>query len=68
MRIKDNSRLREWLINEKTKDVISGCGRVRRMFNAVYIDRDTLEVLQNNDEFEGSPILVKTRLQRAVVL
>lgn len=70
----DNSRLLEWLINEKNmnirsaKDVISRCGRVCRILNIDYIGKDTLENLQSNGEFEESSMFVKSQLKRAVAL
>lgn len=70
----NNSRLLEWLINEKNmsvrsaKDVISRCGRVCRMLNINSIGKDTLENLQRNDEFEYSSMFIKSQLKRAVIL
>lgn len=68
------SEFLEWLINEKNmsirsaKDVISRCGRVCRMLHTDSISSDTLENLQNNDEFEKSSMFIKSQLKRAVTL
>lgn len=64
----------EWLINEKNmsirsaKDVISRCGRVRRMLNTDSISSGTLDNLQKNDDFEESSIFIKSQLKRAITL
>lgn len=70
----DFTDLLEWLIEKKkmsvrsAKDVISRCGRVRRMLHTDSISGDTLENLQNNDEFEESSMFIKSQLKRAVTL
>ena len=70
----ESSELLEWLISEKNmsirsaKDVISRCGRVRRMLHADSISSNTLDILQNNDEFEESSMFIKSQLKRAVTL
>ena len=70
----DSTKLLVWLMNEKNmsirsaKDVISRCGRVRRMLHTDSISSDTLENLRNNDEFEESSMFIKSQLKRAVVL
>ncbi len=70
----ESAELIEWLMNEKNmsirsaKDVISRCGRVRRMLNISIIDDATLEELQTNEEFEESSMFIKSQLKRAVAL
>ena len=70
----DSTRLLEWLMTENkmsirsAKDVISRCGRVRRMLHTDSISSDTLDNLQNNDEFEESSMFIKSQLKRAVTL
>lgn len=70
----ESSKLLEWLISEKNmsirsaKDVISRCGRVRRILHTDFISSDTLDNLQNNDEFEESSMFIKSQLKRAVTL
>ena len=59
----ESSELLEWLISEKNmsirsaKDVISRCGRVRRMLHTDSISSDTLDNLQNNSCDEIAVVL-----------
>lgn len=67
-------KLSEWLTHEKNisicsaKNVISRCGRVRRILNIDSIDNDTLENLQNNDAFKESSVFIKSQLKIALSL
>ena len=64
----------EWLMNDKkmsirsAKDVLSRCSRIYRMLDINSLDSNTLENLQNNEEFENSSMFIKSQLKRAVVL
>ena len=70
----DSTRLLEWLMTEKkmtirsAKDVLSRCGRIYRMLDIGSIDRDTMETLQNNEEFRASSMFIKSQLKRTVTL
>ena len=70
----DSTRLLEWLMNEKkmsirsAKDVLSRRGRIYRMLDIGSIDRDTMETLQNNEEFKASSMFIKSQLKRTVTL
>lgn len=70
----DSTRLLEWLMTEKkmsirsAKDVISRCGRIYRMLDIDSIDSNTLENLQNNEEFRASSMFIKSQLKRTVTL
>lgn len=70
----DSTRLLEWLMTEKkmsirsAKDVLSRCGRIYRMLDIDSIDSDTLENLQNNEDFRASSMFIKSQLKRAVTL
>ena len=70
----DSEKLLEWLMNEKkmnkrsAKDVLSRCGRVYRMLGINTFDSDTIEKLQQNDEFEASSVFIKSQLKRTVTL
>lgn len=70
----DSDKLVEWLVVEKqmgirsAKDVLSRCGRVYRMLNADTLDENSLELLQQNEEFKKSSMFVKSQLKRTVTL
>lgn len=70
----DFTKLLEWLINNKkmskrsAKDVISRCGRVYRMLGIHTLDNDTVEKLQECDEFKESSMFIKSQLKRTVAL
>lgn len=70
----DSTRLLEWLMTEKkmsirsAKDVLSRCCRIYRMLDIGSIDRDTMEALQNNEEFMASSMFIKSQLKRTVTL
>lgn len=70
----DSTRLLEWLMTEKkmsirsAKDVISRCGRIYRMLYIGSIDGDTMDTLQNNEEFRASSMFIKSQLKRTVTL
>lgn len=70
----DFTKLLEWLINNKkmskrsAKDVISRCGRVYRMLGINTLDNDTMEKLQECDEFKESSMFIKSQLKRTVAL
>ncbi len=70
----DSTRLLEWLMTEKkmsirsAKDVISRCGRIYRMLDIGSIDGDTMDTLQNNEEFRASSMFIKSQLKRTVTL
>lgn len=70
----DSTRLLEWLMTEKkmsirsAKDVLSRCGRVYRMLGVDTLDNDTIESLQQNDEFKSSSMFIKSQLKRTVTL
>ena len=70
----DSTRLLEWLMTEKkmsirsAKDVISRCGRIYRMLDFGSIDGDTMDTLQNNEEFRASSMFIKSQLKRTVTL
>ena len=70
----DSTRLLEWLMTEKkmsnrsAKDVLSRCGRIYRMLDIGAIDDDTMDALQNNEEFKASSIFIKSQLKRTVTL
>lgn len=50
------------------KDVLSRCGRIYRMLDIDSIDSDTLENLQDNEEFRASSMFIKSQLKRTVTL
>ena len=70
----DFTKLLEWLINNKkmskrsAKDVISRCGRVYRTLGINTLDNDTMEKLQECDEFKESSMFIKSQLKRTVAL
>lgn len=70
----DSTRLVEWLIVEKqmstrsAKDVISRCGRVCRMLGIDTLDNNSLETLQQNEQFKESSMFIKSQLKRTVTL
>lgn len=70
----DFTKLLEWLINNKkmskrsAKDVISRCGRVYRMLGINTLNNDTMEKLQECDEFKESSMFIKSQLKRTVAL
>ncbi len=70
----DSAKLLEWLKVEKkmsarsAKDVLSRCSRVYRILGVDCFDDNTLDILQNSDEFKSSSMFIKSQLKRAVTL
>ena len=70
----DSTRLLEWLMTEKkmsirsAKDVVSRCGRIYRILDIGAIDDDTMDTLQNNEEFKASSMFITSQLNRTVTL
>ena len=70
----DSTRLLEWLMTEKkmsirsAKDVVSRCGRIYRILDIGAIDDDTMDALQNNEEFKASSMFIKSQLKRTLTL
>ena len=70
----DSTRLLEWLMTEKkmsirsAKDVVSRCGGIYRILDIGAIDDDTMDTLQNNEEFKASSMFIKSQLKRTVTL
>ena len=70
----DSDKLVEWLVVEKqmgtcsAKDILSRCGRVYRMLGVDTLDENSLELLQQNEQFKASSMFVKSQLKRTVTL
>ena len=70
----DSDKLVEWLVVEKqmgtrsAKDILSRCGRVYRMLGVDTLDENSLEFLQQNEQFKASSMFVKSQLKRTVTL
>lgn len=70
----DSTKLVEWLVLEKhmrtrsAKDVLSRWGRVCRMLGVDTLDDNSLETLQQNEQFKQSSVFVKSQLKRTVTL
>lgn len=70
----DSTKLVEWLVLEKhmrtrsAKDVLSRWGRVCRMLGVDTLDDNSLETLQQNEQFKQSSVFVKSQLKRTVAL
>lgn len=64
----------EWLSAEKSmgarsaKDVVSRCGRVRRMLGVEELGTDAIELLKENSEFQNSSTFIRSQLKRAASL
>lgn len=70
----DTIKLVEWLITEKqmsirsAKDVISRCGRVHKMLGIDTLEKNTLDKLQENEQFKECSMFIKSQLKRTVRL
>ena len=64
----------DWLISKKelsnfaAKDVISRCNRVCRIIDVDNLEKDSLEILNSNNDFSTYSKFVRSQLRRAVNL
>jgi len=70
----DTEKFLDWLMTEKkmsarsAKDVLSRSGRVYRMLGINELKDDTLNLLNNCEQFKDKSMFVKSQLKRTVIL